>query len=156
MSRKHILRDSIVIFVFLGSMIPLIVFWLLGDNHKFDLHELAGRAVVLIILYCLAIIVGSLFSIPAALLNYGLIKFQIKYGYYNYLLKSYYSAILIGLANGLMIGTVLFIFASIRSFKLEIEPGTIILTHLPCLVSSVVFCLYRRKKYAAVACDTSS
>jgi len=148
MSRKHILHDSIVIFIFLGSAIPLIFFLLAGSNPYVELDDLSGYIVLaVLILYFFAILFGSVLSIPAALLNYALIKSLMKYGCYNRLLKSNTSAILFGACNGLAIGTILFIFASIRDYKLVIEPGVAIFTHLPCVVSSVVFCLYRRKEY---------
>ena len=146
MGRKHILHDSVLIFLFLGSAVPLIFFLLIGSNPYIDLDTISGHVVLaFLIMYLFSILFGSLFAIPAAILNYVLIKTLIKYGYFGRFLKSSNLTFLLGFCNGLFIGSILFVVTIFNAGELEL--GATVFTHLPCIVSSVVFCLYQRKEY---------
>ncbi len=146
MSRKHILKHSIVIFVLLGSFTSLVFVLFLGIDNLSNVRYFSSTSIyVVIIMYIFAIIFGSVLSLPAAFINYFLSNYSFKNNHHEYFFQSRFLTFIYGFLNGLVITIILSIFIMVRELKFELELEAFI--SLPCVVSSLCFCFYRRKKY---------
>ncbi|PKH87276.1 hypothetical protein CXF79_11370 [Colwellia sp. Bg11-28] len=146
MSRKHILKHSILIFMLLGSFTSLISIPLIGGKNLFNPEYYSNASLfAAILMYALAIIFGSVLSLPAAFINYFLSKYSFENKFHEYFFKSRLLTFLYGVVNGFIIMVFLALFSMVREFKLEFEFDVFLFISLPCIVSSVFFCFYRRK-----------
>ncbi|MBA6338926.1 hypothetical protein H4J57_17195 [Colwellia sp. BRX8-7] len=146
MSRKHILKHSILIFMLLGSFTSLISIPILGGKNLFNPEYYSNSSLLAAtLMYALAIIFGSVLSLPAAFINYFLSKYSFENKYYEYFFKSKLLTFLYGVVNGIVITIFLALFVMVREWKLEFELDVFLFISLPCIVSSVFFCFYRRK-----------
>jgi hypothetical protein len=96
-------------------------------------------------MYVLAIIFGSVLSLPAAFINYFLSKYSFENKYHEYFFKSRFLTFLYSVVNGVIITMLLALFIMVREFKLDFELDIFLFISLPCIVSSVFFCFYMRK-----------
>ena len=145
MNRKHILRDSLIIFVFFGSLTALIFVYLLGAEFTLELEPLSeGDVVATAILYVLAIVFGSTLSIPAAVINYVLTKYSFKKNYHAYFFKTKLLTCIYSVVNGIVITALLTVFIMIRDSNANIAQEVVVFIGIPCISSSVLFCFYSR------------
>jgi hypothetical protein len=130
----------------LGSLTSLISIPILGGKNLFDPEYYSSASIFAgILMYILAIIFGSVLSLPAAFINYFLSKYSFENNYHEYFFKSRLLTFLYGVLNGFIITVFLTLFSMLREFKIEFELDVFLFISLPCIVSSIFFCFYRRK-----------
>ena len=147
--KRKILFDSIVIFVLLGSAVPLFLLMVFGyESPESFNYSILWAPFVLIFIYLIFVFFGVIFSIPAALINYGIISGLVKCGYYFKILKSNLVVIFVGLLNGAMIASILLLLSYSVSRNYLLDASVIIFLYAPCIISAIAFLLFQRKNFS--------
>jgi len=149
MSRKHILHDSVLIYLFIGTAVSVTLI-LLGmdiesDSPLLTIDNSRNSLAAFAILYVYGLIFGSPISILAALFNYSLSDFSFKKGWHNNFFHSKRTTVIYGVLNGFTIATPFYLIFIIGAQQFVFGMPAIVFLYAPCIVSSVVFCFYRRK-----------
>jgi hypothetical protein len=145
MSRKHILHDSIVIYLFVGTAIPLLFYFFDAGIPSLNIDKYKNGIIGFVILYVYGLFFGAFLSIPAALLNYVLSKYSFKNGWQNKFFATKRKTVLYALLNGIIIATTFYIIFLVFTKIIVFGMPAVAFLYAPCIVSSIVFCLYRRK-----------